>query len=121
MKDRVTIDPAINFGQPSVNGITVYSLIQRFIGGDSIGKLGTDYKLADSAIEAALHYALDLYVRQYGSDVLDPVDRDIETLRESIDDVLEQLQTQIADMKRVIDSMQKQPVDMDWLEKNEPV
>lgn len=54
----VSVDPFVSFGRPVVTGTNIRTeiLSERWLGGDTIDSLATDYQLDRSIVEAALKY-----------------------------------------------------------------
>lgn len=58
MKPIVKTDPQICFGKPQIKGVAVDVIVGRFIAGESVEQLQTDYGMFRFQIEAALRYWL---------------------------------------------------------------
>ena len=56
---RITMDPAIRFGQPCIKGtrIDVATVLGRLAAGDKIEEIQKDYQLTPDQVMAALAYA----------------------------------------------------------------
>jgi uncharacterized protein (DUF433 family) len=55
---RVTCDPEVNFGAPSIRGVRTDALRGRLVGGDSVTAIAVDFDLSIDEVGEALRYEL---------------------------------------------------------------
>jgi len=64
MNDRITVDPTIHFGKPTVSGtrITVQNILELINEGLSFNEIRSEYypDLTEDDIRACVHYAISL-------------------------------------------------------------